>query len=33
MGIADFTNIPNDKIQGMVNSYADLYNKEIKSLN
>ena len=30
MGIADFTNIPNDKIQGMVNSYADLYNKEIK---
>jgi hypothetical protein len=28
-GIADFTNIPDDKIQGMVNSYADLYNKEV----
>ena len=29
-GVADFTNIPNDKIQGMVNSYAVLYNKTVK---
>jgi hypothetical protein len=29
-GTADFTNIPNDKIQGMVNSYANIVNRVIK---
>lgn len=29
-GTADFTNIPNDKIQGMINSYINLVNRTIK---
>jgi hypothetical protein len=29
-GTANFTNIPNDKIQGMINSYINLVNRTIK---